>query len=232
MEDEKGLPRLARSDRARRHVQGRPFAPALFFSDAHTRSHDAASAMGYAGYAPGHQVQIATPLQQLLKLIKNDATLATMEKLTRNTAQAPAEEKFRKIRLTNAKIAEVITNVTGAVEAMVEMGWVKEDDGEFLVLPAGTSVSMREVREIDDARRALKKWEEEELKRRIAARNKANACPEKARLLAEMAADRAEQKARGPVTQGSVAVERSDKALAERMQTAAGAGCCGSSGGG
>lgn len=188
--------------------------------------------MGYAGYAPGHQVQIATPLQQLLKLIKNDATLATMEKLTRNTAQAPAEEKFRKIRLTNPKIAEIITNVTGAVEAMVEMGWVKEDDGEFLVLPAGTSVSMREVREIDDARRALKKWEEEELKRRIAARNKANACPEKARLLAEMAADRAEQKARGPVTQGSVAVERSDKSLAERMQTAAGAGCCGSSGGG
>ena len=188
--------------------------------------------MGYAGYAPGHQVQIATPLQQLLKLIKNDATLATMEKLTRNTAQAPAEEKFRKIRLTNPKIAEIITNVTGAVEAMVEMGWVKEDDGEFLVLPAGTSVSMREVREIDDARRALKKWEEEELKRRIAARNKANADPEKARLLAEMAADRAEQKARGSVTQGSVAVERSDKTLAERMQTAAGAGCCGSSGGG
>ena len=59
-------------------------------------------------------------------------------------------------------------------------------------------MSMREVREIDDARRALKKWEEEELKRRIAARNKANACPDKARLLAEMAADRAEQKARGP----------------------------------
>ena len=135
--------------------------------------------MGYAGYAPGHQVQIATPLQQLLKLIKNDATLATIEKLTRNTAQAPAEEKFRKIRLTNAKIAEVITNVTGAVEAMVEMGWVKEDDGEFLVLPAGTSVSMREVREIDDARRALKKWEEEELKRRR-GREQGNACPEKA----------------------------------------------------
>ena len=181
---------------------------------------------------PSVRRQLVVPLQQLLKLIKNDATLATMEKLTRNTAQAPAEEKFRKIRLTNPKIAEIITNVTGAVEAMVEMGWVKEDDGEFLVLPAGTSVSMREVREIDDARRALKKWEEEELKRRIAARNKANACPEKARLLAEMAADRAEQKARGPVTQGSVAVERSDKALAERMQTAAGAGCCGSSGGG
>ena len=150
--------------------------------------------MGYAGYAPGHKVQIATTLQQLLKLIKSDATLATMEKLTRNSAQAPGEEKFRKIRLTNEKIAAVITNVDGAVEAMCEMGWVKEGDGEFLVLPPAKSVSMREVREIDDARRALKKWEEEELKRRIAARNKANACPDKARLLAEMAADRAEQK--------------------------------------
>ena len=142
--------------------------------------------MGYAGYAPGHKVQIATTLQQLLKLIKSDATLATMEKLTRNSAQAPGEEKFRKIRLTNEKIAAVITNVDGAVEAMCEMGWVKEADGEFLVLPPAKSVSMREVREIDDARRALKKWEEEELKRRIAARNKANACPDKARLLAEM----------------------------------------------
>ena len=98
-----------------------------------------------------------------------------------NTAQAPAEEKFRKIRLTNPKIAEIITNVTGAVEAMVEMGWVKEDDGEFLVLPAEHVREHEEVREIDDARRALKKWEEEELKRRIAARNKANADPEKAR---------------------------------------------------
>ena len=188
--------------------------------------------MGYAGYAPGHKVQIATTLQQLLKLIKSDATLATMEKLTRNSAQAPAEEKFRKIRLTNEKIAAVITNVDGAVEAMCEMGWVKEGDGEFLVLPPAKSVSMREVREIDDARRALKKWEEEELKRRIAARNKANACPDKARLLAEMAADRAEQKGRGPVTQGSVAAPLSDKSLADRMQTATGAGCCGSSGGG
>ena len=73
--------------------------------------------MGYAGYAPGHKVQIATTLQQLLKLIKSDATLATMEKLTRNSAQAPGEEKFRKIRLTNEKIAAVITNVDGAVEA-------------------------------------------------------------------------------------------------------------------
>jgi hypothetical protein len=54
---------------------------------------------------------------------------------------------------------------------MIEMGW--REEGECLVLPAGKSLTMREVRDIDDARAALKKREEEEFKRRIAARNKA-----------------------------------------------------------
>lgn len=51
--------------------------------------------------------------------------------------------------------------------------------------------------------------------------------PEKARLLAEMAADRAELKARGPVTQSSVYVPKGNGG----MQTASGAGCSGTSGG-
>lgn len=58
--------------------------------------------MGYAGYAPGHKVVELTVLQQLLKLIKSDKSLETLEKLTRNTAQAPAEEKFRKVRRGSA----------------------------------------------------------------------------------------------------------------------------------
>ena len=126
--------------------------------------------------------------------------------------------------MTNEKIAAVITDVPGAKEAMVEMGWVEE--GEFLVLPPGRSVTMREVRDIDDARAALKKLEDEAFKRRIAARN-AQKNPDKARLLAEMAADRAERAARDPVTRGSTAVPRG----AGTMQTAAGAGCSGTSGG-
>ena len=40
----------------------------------------------------------------------------------------------------------MITNVPGAKEAMLEMGWTEE--GEFLVLPRGAAVTMREVREI------------------------------------------------------------------------------------
>ena len=107
----------------------------------------------------------------------------------------------------------------------MEMGWVEE--GEFLVLPAGNSVTMREVRDIDAARVALKKAEDEEFKKRIAARNAKNVNPDKARLLQEMAADKAERAARGPITKGSVAVPKGDGV----MQTAAGAGCSGTSGG-
>ena len=62
-------------------------------------------AMGYAGYAPGHKVVELTVLQQLLKLIKNDKSLETLEKLTRNSAQAPAEEKFRKVCRGSATVS-------------------------------------------------------------------------------------------------------------------------------
>ncbi|EEH53526.1 uncharacterized protein MICPUCDRAFT_68787 [Micromonas pusilla CCMP1545] len=183
---------------------------------------------GYAGYAPGHKVVMATPLQQALKAVKDDKSLETMEKLTRNSAQAPAEEKFRRVRLTNEKIAAVITNVPGAVRVMLEMGWRLVENDEFLILPTGTSVTMKDVREIDDARRALRKLEDEEMKRRIAARNRARQDPEKARLLAQMEADKAERAAKGPVTAGSVAVPRGEG----RMMTAEQAGASGSSGGG
>ena len=61
--------------------------------------------MGYAGYAPGHKVVELTVLQQLLKLIKSDKSLETLEKLTRNSAQAPAEEKFRKVRRGPATVS-------------------------------------------------------------------------------------------------------------------------------
>lgn len=63
---------------------------------------------GYAGYAPGHKVvDLATPLQQYLKAVKSMATLDTLEKLTRNSAQAPAEEKFRKVRAHPRRVSSV-----------------------------------------------------------------------------------------------------------------------------
>ena len=54
--------------------------------------------MGYAGYAPGHKTDMRTPLQEYLKMVKVDKSLETIEKLTRNSAQSPGEDKFRKVR--------------------------------------------------------------------------------------------------------------------------------------
>eukprot|EP00746_Dinoflagellata_sp_MGD_P008122 gnl/MRDRNA2_/MRDRNA2_116195_c0_seq1.p1 gnl/MRDRNA2_/MRDRNA2_116195_c0~~gnl/MRDRNA2_/MRDRNA2_116195_c0_seq1.p1 ORF type:complete len:370 (+),score=86.71 gnl/MRDRNA2_/MRDRNA2_116195_c0_seq1:70-1110(+) len=62
------------------------------------------------------------------------ATLEVIEKLVGNTMNAPDEEKFRKVRLTNAKLAESITNVPGAIDAMLAMGWQREGE-ENLILP-------------------------------------------------------------------------------------------------
>ena len=73
--------------------------------------------MGYAGYAPGHKVVELTVLQQLLKLIKSDKSLETLEKLTRNTAQAPAEEKFRKVRRGSAIASTASTRARPRIPA-------------------------------------------------------------------------------------------------------------------
>ena len=97
---------------------------------------------------------VETPLQAALAAVKSDASLETMNKLVRNCVQTPGEDKFRKIRLTNEKIAAVLVSVEGAKTAMLKMGWV--EDGEFLVLPAGVQLSRKEVRDIEDAKMKLK----------------------------------------------------------------------------
>jgi thiol-disulfide isomerase/thioredoxin len=92
---------------------------------------------------------VATRLQAALAAVKSEASLETINKLVRNCVQNPVGDKFRKIRLTNEKIAAVMA-VEGAKTAMLTMGWV--EDGEFLVLPAGVRLSMKEVRDIEDAK--------------------------------------------------------------------------------
>jgi len=131
------------------------------------------------------------------------ATLELLEKLVRNTVHAPSEEKFRKIRLTNAKIAEAITNVPGAVDAMVEMGWQKEGE-ETLILPPGTRlVFEKDVRAIQNSQDYFKKEIEKEHKRKMQDRKELD--PEKLALRQQLEADAKERAARGPVTQSSKA---------------------------
>jgi hypothetical protein len=76
-------------------------------------------------------------------------SLSTMRKLIINATtkgQADGEEsaKFRRVRLTNPKIKEVITDVQGALELMMAVGFVlseNEEDGEtYLVYPMDVGV--------------------------------------------------------------------------------------------
>eukprot|EP00959_Pyramimonas_sp_CCMP1952_P462947 9484092-Pyramimonas_sp.AAC.2 len=96
-----------------------------------------------------------TPLEKALKTVKSDGSLTIIGTLTRNVAQNPREEKYRRLRLTNQKIADAILHTEGALETMLQLGWTQE------------------------------------------------------RLRAQLEADKRERAARGPVTQGSRAVQRS-----------------------
>lgn len=56
-------------------------------------------------------------------------TLELIDKLTQNIVRNPTEEKFRRIKLSNPKIAAAITNVPSAVDALKQMGWIESLDG-------------------------------------------------------------------------------------------------------
>merc|ERR1712048_284660 len=150
------------------------------------------------------------PLEQALRslpLDKYQETLELIQKLTQNTVRNPTEEKFRRIKLTNPKIAAAITDVPNAVELLKEMGWQQE--GEELVLPAAVRLlHEREVVGIIDAKDWYKKEAEKEHKRQMQALKERD--PEKENLLKQMEADRKEKQAEGPVTKSSVAQKLGD----------------------
>jgi len=86
-------------------------------------------------------------------------TLEIMEKLTQNVVRNPAEDKFRQIKLTNAKIAAAITNVPHAVDALKVMGWTDAPDG--LSLPSSVSLTQeKEIAAIIGAKQHFKKLTE------------------------------------------------------------------------
>eukprot|EP00933_Yihiella_yeosuensis_P039976 TRINITY_DN3417_c6_g1_i1.p2 TRINITY_DN3417_c6_g1~~TRINITY_DN3417_c6_g1_i1.p2 ORF type:complete len:186 (+),score=61.09 TRINITY_DN3417_c6_g1_i1:74-631(+) len=167
--------------------------------------------MGYAGYSPGMKVaESLTPLEQALRSLPLDKALESLElieKLTRNVVRNPTDDKFRRIKLGNPKIAAAITDVTGAVDLLNVMGWVQE--GEELTLPSAVTLAHeKEVIGIIDAKDWYKKEEEKEKRRQMAARKDFDA--DKQALKDKMEQDRKEKAAEGPVTRGSVAKKLGD----------------------
>lgn len=171
--------------------------------------------MGYAGYAPGANSLMAasfTDLQRALRsmpLAMAEATLELIEQLTRNTVRSPKEDKFRRIKLSNKKIAAAITEVAGAVDVLRAMGWVDgevaEDGGATLVLPPNVTLEFNPtVTDIIEAKDYYKKEIQEE-KRRQARADRNAEDPEKQALMRQIVADQKEMAARGPETRSSVA---------------------------
>ena len=59
----------------------------------------------------------------------------------------PSDDKYRRLRLSNPKIAATVVDVPGGLDALLAMGWERDaNDADFLVCPKGVRVTMAEVR--------------------------------------------------------------------------------------
>jgi len=167
--------------------------------------------MGYAGYAPGNKVADSlSPLQQALRslpLENAQEILDLLEKVTRNVVRNPGEEKFRRVKLTGAKMAAAVAEAPTMLDVLREMGWVQEED--CVVLPAVVRLA-HEVHVVGliDAKDYFKKEVENERRRQLRAGKSEDS--EKLQLLKQMELDRKEKDAEGPVTHGSVAKKLGD----------------------
>lgn len=167
--------------------------------------------MGYAGYAPGNVIaDEKTPLEEALRSLPLDVaqeSLDLMEKLTRNVVRNPGEEKYRCVKLTNKTIAAAVESAPAMLDAMQEMGWVREE--ETLVLPPSVRLAHEvHVVGIIDAKDYYKKETENE-RRRMLREGKASDA-DKEEVKKKMELDRKEKAAEGPVTHGSVAKKLGD----------------------
>ena len=143
---------------------------------------------------------------------KTKPALDLMQKMVANVAKAPSEPKFRKMRLSNPKVAEGLVHVMGTRQFLRAIGW-QIVESEFLELPVegdGAAQAAAQVASVEalvsacaNAASARRQAELDERKRETAEKL-AKAKAEKEALKAAMARDRAEVAARGPA-QASVA---------------------------
>lgn len=79
--------------------------------------------------------------------IANLESLEIISTVCRNIAVNPSEGKYRKLRLSNAKIQQNIVVPTGALAALQTLGWVLDsDDADSLIFPSGRQLTMAQVR--------------------------------------------------------------------------------------
>lgn len=175
-----------------------------------------------AKYAPDPK----TPLERALSEVRSTSAIETIATLTRNIAQNPREPKYRKLRLTNAKISAAVADPAGAHAVMVELGWVQAGE-EFLELPDTVQLNMTHVRAVEAQAEALEAQAKLKAKARLQARN-AKSDPDKERLRLQMEDDKRERAAKAPVTEGS---KKQNLPAGANVMTAGDLGINGSGGG-
>lgn len=81
-----------------------------------------------------------------MQAVKSLDSLEIIGKLLYNCAVTPKDDKFRRIKLSNKKIAELIVNTPNALDALKAFGWVHDrTNADELVVPSGLYFSMKEV---------------------------------------------------------------------------------------
>lgn len=117
--------------------------------------------MGYAGYVSAkYPPPKPSTVEEALARVRSEEALDVIGKLLYNAAVAPKEDKFRRVRLTNAKVKAAVVDAHGGVEALRALGWVEDAEapaGEALVVPPGLYFTMKEVRFVEAAKEKLKK---------------------------------------------------------------------------
>lgn len=95
-------------------------------------------------YVPVRPATKAEQMRECLRSIKQNhkdddgkvkTAFNTLLTFAKNVATNPNEEKFRKIRLTNANFQNRVGNLKGGIEFLELCGFEKIDGGEFLYLP-------------------------------------------------------------------------------------------------
>jgi len=169
--------------------------------------------MGYAGYAPGNKIADAlSPLQQALRSLPLEQAqdlLELLHKLTQNVIRNPTEEKYRRVKTTNAKMATALAEAPQMLDVLQEMGWVKEED--CVVLPPSVRFAHEvHVVGIIEAKDWFKKEAETEKRRQTRAAKTSDA--DKEQLRKQLDLDRQEKAAEGPEFRSSVAQKLGDGA--------------------
>merc|ERR1719310_1867508 len=116
-----------------------------------------------------------------------------MKRMVDNIAKSPAEPKFRKVRLTNAKVADGLVHVPGVRQFMGAIGWELVED-EFMQLPdaADAAAQVAAVDTLTNAFAAAKQAErvaELEARKKEAADRAAKQKAERDAIKAAMAKD-------------------------------------------